>query len=171
VVRGWDFCCSAGVTTTHVNTTTAVRMSLSPQNNQQNLTKKILAYSSSNTRAFSFFIPSPSYTRKKKQFLLSKNKYNKKSWIVFLWEGIHFITVGWCVSRMGKVSSKAVINTVLSCFDSLLFILLRLPTSYTSFNQSDLLCSLFRNFIHFCMKWKHIASAVCVFNSLLDEFQ
>jgi hypothetical protein len=66
-------------TATPVNTTAAVRMSLSPQNNQQNLTKKILAYSSSNTGVFSFYIPSPSYTRKKEQFLSSRKKYNKKS--------------------------------------------------------------------------------------------
>jgi hypothetical protein len=55
------------VTATPVNTTAAVRMSRSPQNNQQNLTKKILAYSSSNTRTPSFYMPSPSYRGKKKE--------------------------------------------------------------------------------------------------------
>jgi hypothetical protein len=69
---------NAGLTTNPVNTGTAVRMSLSPQYSQQNLTKKMLPYSSPNTKSFSFYIPSPSYTRRKRGFFLSRKKYNKK---------------------------------------------------------------------------------------------
>jgi hypothetical protein len=57
-----------------MNTHTAVRMSLSPQYSQQNLPKKILAYSSLNTKAFSFYIPLPSYTGKEKAVLFIKRE-------------------------------------------------------------------------------------------------
>jgi len=49
-------------------TATPVHMSLSLQYNQHKLTKKILLYRSHKTRAFSFYIPPQSYTRKKMPF-------------------------------------------------------------------------------------------------------
>jgi hypothetical protein len=56
------------------NHCSSVRMSLSPQYSQQNLPKKILAYSSLNTKAFSFYIPLPSYIGKEKATLFIKGE-------------------------------------------------------------------------------------------------
>ena len=57
-----------------MNTITTVRMSLSSQYSQKNPPKKILAYSSLNTKVFSFYIPSSTYTGKEKAVLFVRDE-------------------------------------------------------------------------------------------------
>jgi len=57
-----------------MNTITTVRMSLSPQYSQKNPPKKMLAYSSLNTKALSFYIPTPPYTGKEKAVLFVREE-------------------------------------------------------------------------------------------------
>jgi hypothetical protein len=57
-----------------MNTITTVLMSLSPQYSQKNAPKKILAYSSLNTKALSFHIPSPPYTGEEKAVLFVREE-------------------------------------------------------------------------------------------------
>jgi len=49
-------------------------MSLSPQYSQKNPPKKMLAYSSLNTKALSFYIPTPPYTGKEKAVLFVREE-------------------------------------------------------------------------------------------------